>query len=103
MTLDRASLHVTEVRWGKACEGGRRVRLDPGEAGPEVGWDPAPREGAASRLDAPPGEDASLPAVLLLHGFTGSGEAWGRTVLDALAGGRTVLAVDLPGHGRSGV
>lgn len=42
------------------------------------------------------------PALLLLHGFTGSTTTmWplGRT----LTGRRTVLAVDLPGHGRTGL
>ncbi|MBC8364174.1 MAG: 2-succinyl-6-hydroxy-2,4-cyclohexadiene-1-carboxylate synthase [Actinobacteria bacterium] len=42
------------------------------------------------------------PALLMLHGFTGSTAAmWplGRTVTDR----RMVLAVDLPGHGRTGL
>ncbi|MDG2907540.1 MAG: 2-succinyl-6-hydroxy-2,4-cyclohexadiene-1-carboxylate synthase [Acidimicrobiales bacterium] len=42
------------------------------------------------------------PALLLLHGFTGStATMWplGRTLTDR----RTVLAVDLPGHGRTGL
>jgi 2-succinyl-6-hydroxy-2,4-cyclohexadiene-1-carboxylate synthase len=39
--------------------------------------------------------------LLLLHGFTGSSQAWGEEVLEALARSRRVLAVDLPGHGRS--
>lgn len=42
------------------------------------------------------------PATLLVHGFTGSVEAWGESILDGLvAAGRRVVAVDLPGHGRS--
>lgn len=41
------------------------------------------------------------PAVLLLHGFTGSKADW-TTVLEALAGAYRVIAVDLPGHGESG-
>jgi 2-succinyl-6-hydroxy-2,4-cyclohexadiene-1-carboxylate synthase len=42
--------------------------------------------------------------VLLLHGFTGSVEAWGEPLLEALAAaGRQVLAVDLLGHGVSDV
>jgi 2-succinyl-6-hydroxy-2,4-cyclohexadiene-1-carboxylate synthase len=45
---------------------------------------------------------AALPPILLLHGFTGSSEAWPTNAVDALAVERTVLAVDLPGHGRSG-
>ncbi|HEX9710415.1 MAG TPA: 2-succinyl-6-hydroxy-2,4-cyclohexadiene-1-carboxylate synthase [Candidatus Thermoplasmatota archaeon] len=46
-------------------------------------------------------ERGAGPPVLLLHGFTGSVEAWGKRVLDGLAGTWRVLAVDLPGHGLS--
>ncbi len=42
------------------------------------------------------------PALLLLHGFTGSGAAWGDYLLSSLSPHRKVLAVDLPGHGREG-
>ncbi len=41
------------------------------------------------------------PALLLLHGFTGSAETW-RPLLPHLRGFRT-LAVDLPGHGLSDI
>lgn len=39
-------------------------------------------------------------SIALLHGFTGSSQAWGATILDGLAsiGGAPVL-IDLPGHG----
>ena len=46
------------------------------------------------------------PPLLLLHGFTGTPEAWdapeawGEPLLDALARHRRVLAVELPGHHR---
>ena len=40
-------------------------------------------------------------AALLLHGFTGSSEAWPEPALAALATHRTVIAVDLLGHGDS--
>jgi 2-succinyl-6-hydroxy-2,4-cyclohexadiene-1-carboxylate synthase len=46
--------------------------------------------------------DGDGPALLLLHGFTGStATMWplGRTLTDR----RRVLAVDLPGHGRTGL
>ena len=33
--------------------------------------------------------------LLLVHGLGGSWQSWG-TILDALAGERTVIAVDLP-------
>lgn len=39
--------------------------------------------------------------LLLLHGFLGSGAAWGEAVLDGLAGHGRVVAVDLLGHGAS--
>ena len=41
----------------------------------------------------------AIPA-LLVHGFGGSGELWAE-VARLLAGSRTVVAVDLPGHGRT--
>jgi len=54
---------------------------------------PGARLHAARRGDGPP--------IVLAHGFTQTHRIWGR--LDAeLAGGRTVVAVDLPGHGGSG-
>lgn len=40
------------------------------------------------------------PAVLL-HGFTGSGQAWPPQLLDALARRHRLIIVDLPGHGQS--
>ena len=43
----------------------------------------------------------SGPPVVLVHGITESSEAWGPFV-DRLAVDRTVLTVDLRGHGRSG-
>jgi 2-succinyl-6-hydroxy-2,4-cyclohexadiene-1-carboxylate synthase len=39
--------------------------------------------------------------VLLLHGFSGSVEAWGDRILRGLAQTHRVIAVDLPGHGGS--
>ena len=39
--------------------------------------------------------------LLLLHGFSGCGEAWGEGLLRRLSLERRVLAVDLPGHGGS--
>lgn len=38
--------------------------------------------------------------VVLLHGFTGSAETWA-ALRGSLAAGHRVIAVDLPGHGRS--
>ena len=41
------------------------------------------------------------PTLVMLHGFTGSAEGWG-SHLDSLAAyGWRVIALDLPGHGRS--
>lgn len=39
--------------------------------------------------------------LLLIHGFTGSVEAWGERILTGLAAHHRVLAVDLVGHGGS--
>ncbi|MGM0578583.1 MAG: 2-succinyl-6-hydroxy-2,4-cyclohexadiene-1-carboxylate synthase [Myxococcota bacterium] len=55
------------------------------------------RDGDRIRVD----DRGDGPATVLLHGFTGSAAAWGRSLLERLARGRRVLAVDLPGHGRS--
>ncbi len=41
------------------------------------------------------------PPVLLVHGFGGSGAAWGEPALAGLASRHRVLAVDLIGHGAS--
>ncbi|WP_428393444.1 alpha/beta fold hydrolase [Lichenicoccus sp.] len=38
------------------------------------------------------------PKLLLIHGLGGSWQSWS-TILDALSAHRTVIAVDLPGHG----
>lgn len=43
----------------------------------------------------------SGPPLLLVHGFTGSGEAWGAELKGALAARMRVLCVDLLGHGQS--
>jgi 2-succinyl-6-hydroxy-2,4-cyclohexadiene-1-carboxylate synthase len=41
------------------------------------------------------------PHPILLHGFTGSSQAWGPRIIDGLAGaGLIPVLVDLPGHGR---
>jgi pimeloyl-ACP methyl ester carboxylesterase len=38
------------------------------------------------------------PKILLVHGLGGSWQSWS-TILDALSTHRTVIAIDLPGHG----
>lgn len=38
------------------------------------------------------------PKLLLIHGLGGSWQSWS-TILDALSAHRTVIAIDLPGHG----
>jgi 2-succinyl-6-hydroxy-2,4-cyclohexadiene-1-carboxylate synthase len=43
----------------------------------------------------------SGPPVVLLHGFTQTARLWG-PFADSLAASRTLVAVDLPGHGDSG-
>ena len=46
--------------------------------------------------------DGEGPAVVLLHGFTGSGVTWAH-LRGHLRARLTVVSVDLPGHGRSSV
>jgi 2-succinyl-6-hydroxy-2,4-cyclohexadiene-1-carboxylate synthase len=58
-------------------------------------WVAGPPEGRTFR-----GSPPRVPLVLL-HGFSGSAHAWGAPLLEALAADRTVVAVDLPGHGAS--
>jgi 2-succinyl-6-hydroxy-2,4-cyclohexadiene-1-carboxylate synthase len=61
------------------------------------------------RIDASDGLSLSVrvggneegATLVLLHGFTGSAEAWGEPLLQALAGRYRVIAPDLPGHGAS--
>jgi 2-succinyl-6-hydroxy-2,4-cyclohexadiene-1-carboxylate synthase len=55
------------------------------------------RDGLALRVEV---RGEGTP-VLLLHGFSGSVEAWGDRVLAGLSATHRVIAVDLPGHGRS--
>src|SRR4051812_23934710 len=45
-------------------------------------------------------ERGSGEPLLLLHGFTGSGDDWNHVFAEPLPG-RRVIAPDLPGHGRS--
>ncbi|MDW0110179.1 2-succinyl-6-hydroxy-2,4-cyclohexadiene-1-carboxylate synthase [Sporosarcina aquimarina] len=44
--------------------------------------------------------DPSLPAIVFLHGFTGSSETW-REVISHLGDGFQTAVIDLWGHGRS--
>ena len=45
------------------------------------------------------GGDPGAPAVLLLHGFAGSGEDWSAAAATLVAAGFRAVAIDLPGHG----
>lgn len=58
------------------------------------------RDGVRLRVEDRNQEAPGTP-LLLLHGFTGSVEAWGEALLRRLADQRRVVAVDLPGHGGS--
>ncbi len=53
---------------------------------------------AADRLVAV--DDGGRPVLVLLHGFAQTRRCWG-PLADGLAADRTVVAVDLPGHGGS--
>jgi len=57
-----------------------------------------PRSGEWTVSHEPGGE--GIEGILLLHGFTGDGDAW-RAHAPALSRHATVVAVDLIGHGRS--
>jgi len=68
---------------------------------------PGPPRSGRQILDFPDGPAAFIhrvrgegPPLLLLHGFAGDALSW-QFNLTALAAGRSVLAVDLPGHGLS--
>lgn len=50
-------------------------------------------------MSDPDGRKPEAHPVLLLHGFTGSVEAWGKPILDGLSARGPLVAVDLPGHG----
>ena len=49
------------------------------------------------------GSDRSGTPVLMLHGFSGSSNSWGESLLARLSAGRRLIAVDLPGHGASDI
>src|SRR5438270_3064455 len=71
--MERIFVQVNGIRLGVVCQGG-------------AGLVPALHGG---------------PTLVMLHGFTGSAEGWG-SHLDSLAAyGWRVIALDLPGHGRS--
>ena len=58
----------------------------------------------AYRVSAPQTRtDAGRPSLLLVHGWAQSGASWGSALLESLAGDHRVVAVDLRGHGSSGV
>lgn len=53
-----------------------------------------------SEQTGPPGASGQPPPLVLAHGFTQTGRLWG-DFGDALAAGRPLVRVDLPGHGES--
>lgn len=80
-----------------------------GEGAPEAGPAPGfrrhgvehPGWGRVVAWVSPSVARPATPPLVLLHGFTGSAAAWGVPLLAGLSGTRTVVAVDLPGHGAS--
>ncbi|WP_052688766.1 alpha/beta fold hydrolase [Williamsia herbipolensis] len=68
-----------------------RTRSATGPGGVEIAY----------RVSAPPAEPT--PALVLIHGWAQSAAAWGTGLLDRLAETHRVIAVDLRGHGASGV
>lgn len=79
--LERAAVELAAA--GEVDEGPRQISVD-GSLG---------ELHALARGEGP-------EAVVLLHGFSGDALNW-RFVIDELAAGRTVIAIDLPGHGSS--
>lgn len=79
--------------------------MDGGSASPSAGCGPAPLQRVS--VPAPDGLELSVqvagsgPSVLLIHGFTGSSEAWGEGLIQRLARSRRVVVPDLVGHGAS--
>ncbi|GGF22137.1 alpha/beta fold hydrolase [Williamsia phyllosphaerae] len=58
----------------------------------------------AYRVSAPhPPAGTGRPTLLLIHGWAQSGASWGTPLLESLARDHRVVAVDLRGHGASGV
>jgi 2-succinyl-6-hydroxy-2,4-cyclohexadiene-1-carboxylate synthase len=45
----------------------------------------------------------NAPTLVMLHGFTGSAASWGNVLGTLAARGLRVIALDLPGHGKSSV
>ena len=82
---------------GTLDEGRARESEPAGGAGTTTGSLIAVREGLRLHVE----ERGQGAPLVLLHGFTGCGAAWGDPLLDALAERRRVLAVDLHGHGAS--
>jgi len=78
------------VEWHRDAIGAGGGRLVFAEAAWRAGAEHAP---------GPPGPDR-LDPVVLLHGFTGSHESW-NPLLDVWSPAARVIALDLPGHGRS--
>jgi pimeloyl-ACP methyl ester carboxylesterase len=69
-------------------------------AAPEAGRDGAVDAGGVTWPTLTWG-DASNPPLLLVHGVTSNAGVWWRVGPALAAAGRRVVAVDMPGHGRS--
>jgi pimeloyl-ACP methyl ester carboxylesterase len=70
-------------------------------ASPEAGT-PGEVDAAGTRWPTLSWGDASNPAVVLVHGVTSNAGIWWRVGPALAAAGRHVIAVDMPGHGRTG-
>src|SRR6185312_14336000 len=55
---------------------------------------------APSGIGYPVWKTGNGPPLLLLHGFTGSHQSW-HVLANRLGGGRRIVMIDLPGHGKS--
>ncbi len=71
-----------------------RLRSTTGPGDVEIAYRVSPPKASAG---------AERPTLLLIHGWAQSGVSWGAHLLESLASTHRVVAVDLRGHGASGV
>lgn len=110
-----ARLGVDPARLQGSGPNGRVVRADVAAAaiarppaGEAAAWqagmerlDLATSAGPLHALRCPPAADGLVPTLVLLHGLFGDLDTWAGTIVSARRAGLGLVALDLPGHGRS--
>ena len=109
-----ARLGVDAARVLGSGPGGRVVRADVAAAaiarpaGDTAAWqagmerlDLATSAGALHALRCAAAAEGPAPTLVLLHGLFGDLDTWAGTIVSARRAGLGVVALDLPGHGRS--